>query len=139
VHLFLIHSSEFLKFSLHIHEPEMSHGPLVLIVNEGCGEPILFVIPGATAEELRYLKLLEGMHDEDIDEEDKERCEAYCYVTHAIGRRPLSYLETIVANYKKITTGGRKWVDYRVETFAEVNNKYGGSIAGVFCINHSDV
>jgi hypothetical protein len=119
-------------------------GVFMLIVTDT--DPSYYMIPKVTDQEYRYLNMLEGAHAEAVhytykeDEQDKKLYEALCYVHAAIGytnREMLESLEDGLSNIKECVGVLGKWKDHRVGTLAEVNEKYGGNIDAVFCVNNN--
>ena len=115
-------------------------GPFAFIQFNGAeAESFVFALQELTPLEKKYLDQLECMHAEDIN---NSNFEAYYYVSSALGHEKIQeafereeFEEKGCKNYDICVKVYKKWEKHRVDSFKTLNDKYGGSIKGVYAVN----
>ena len=89
--------------------------------------------------EKAYLTLIEGLHEEEILQEDCYPAsvrQAYYYVTCAIGMEDEECLRgRDLPDLAECLAVKGKWENARARSLAEINKRHGGSINGIYSIS----
>ena len=113
-------------------------GPSVFstVDSDGCS---YYVLEDISDMEKAYLTLIEGLHEEEILQEDCYPAsvrQAYYYVTCAIGIEDGEYLkDRKLPDLAQCLAVKGKWENTQVDSLAEINKRHGGSINGIYSIN----